>query len=90
LSLVDTERKLIGEEIRYVQMKWPTGKPRVDHLRGPIWEIRINLPDRIARVLFAVHDSKMLLLHGFIKKNQRTLTPDIDIAETRYKDWHNG
>jgi len=60
------------------------------HLRGPIWEIRINLPNRIARLLFAVNGSKMLLLHGFIKKNQRTLTPDIDIAETRYKDWHNG
>lgn len=30
------ERKAIGEDIAYVQFKWPIGKPRVDHLRGPV------------------------------------------------------
>lgn len=29
----------------------------------------------------------MILLHGFIKKTQATDKGDIDLAETRYKDW---
>ena len=39
-SLPKDERKAIGEDIAYVQFKWPIGKPRVDHLRGAVWEVR--------------------------------------------------
>ena len=39
-GLAKDERKTIGEDITYVQFKWPIGKPRVDHLRGPVWEVR--------------------------------------------------
>jgi predicted XRE-type DNA-binding protein len=42
-SLRKDERKAIGEDIAYVQFKWPIGKPRVDHLRGPVWEVRTSL-----------------------------------------------
>ena len=34
-ALTADERKIIGTDIAYVQFKWPLGKPRVDHLRGP-------------------------------------------------------
>ena len=37
------DRQSIGEDIAYVQYKWPIGKPRVDHLRGPIWEVRSKI-----------------------------------------------
>ena len=57
------ERKIIGEDIAYVQFKWPIGKPRVDHLRGAIWEVRTALGNRIARTLFAVEGTQMILLH---------------------------
>jgi len=40
LSIPKTERKSVGEDIAYVQYKWPVGKPRVDHLRGPVREVR--------------------------------------------------
>ena len=30
-SLQKHERVAIGEDIAYVQFKWPIGKPRVDH-----------------------------------------------------------
>jgi hypothetical protein len=53
-SLGTEQRKAIGEDIAYVQFKWPIGKPRVDHLRGAIWEVRSSLDNRIARTLFAV------------------------------------
>jgi len=90
LSLDKAERRQVGMDIAYVQFKWPIGKPRVDHLRGGIWEIRTRLENRISRVLFAVEDGEMVLLHGFIKKTQKTANDDIKLAENRWKDWKNG
>ena len=67
-GLPKEQRQAIGEDIAYVQFKWPIGKPRVDHLRGAVWEVHTSLANRIARTLFAVEGRQMLLLHGFIKK----------------------
>jgi phage-related protein len=88
-TLGKLDRQSIGEDIAYVQYKWPIGKPRVDHLRGPIWEVRSKIGNRIARVLFAVGRSEMILLHGFIKKTQQTDPADIELATKRLKDWEN-
>ena len=90
LNFQKNDRQVIGEDIAYVQHKWPLGKPRVDHLRGPIWEIRSKIGNRIARVLFAVEDAEMILLHGVIKKTQKTNPADIELALKRWKDWKNG
>ena len=73
-----------------MQYKWPIGKPRVDHLRGGIWEVRTSLERRIARVLFAVSGKEIVLLHGFVKKTQRTSTDDINLSEKRWKEWQRG
>jgi phage-related protein len=89
-SLPKEERKAIGEDIAYVQLKWPIGKPRVDHLRGGVWEVRTSLTNRIARTLFAVEGRQMVLLHGFIKKTQQTPNEDIRLAEKRFKEWQHG
>jgi phage-related protein len=89
-DLAKGPRRTIGEDIAYVQYKWPIGKPRVDHLRGAIWEIRSSLGNRIARTLFAVEGNRMILLHGFIKKTQRTSSDDIELAEKRLKEWLHG
>ena len=46
--------------------------------------IRTNLPgSRIARVLFCIHDGAMVLLHGFIKKTQKTPAEELDLAQRR-------
>jgi len=89
MSLRLDERKQIGTDIAYVQFKWPIGKPRVDHLRGHIWEIRTTLRNRVARVLFSVSGDELILLHGFIKQTQKTPTEDIALAEARWKEWHD-
>ena len=81
------DRKSIGEDIAYVQFKWPIGKPRVDHLHGAVWEVRTSLSNRIARTLFAVEGSTMILRHGFIKKTQKTPASEIALAERRFKEW---
>ena len=89
-SLGKEQRKTIGEDIAYVQYKWPIGKPHVDHLRDDIWEIRSSLGNQIARTLFGVQRNQMVLLHGFIKKTQRTPNDDIKLAEKRFKEWQHG
>ena len=89
-SLSREDRKAIGEDIAYVQYKWPIGKPRVDHLRGDVWEVRTSLGNRIARTLFAVTGGTMVLLHGFIKKTQTTPGDDIKLALKRFKEWKDG
>ena len=79
------ERKAIGEDIKTVQFGWPLGMPLVDHLEGGIWEVRTRLSTRIARVLFALDGDTMVLLHGFIKKEQKTPKPELDLAKDRLK-----
>jgi|GEM_PF-3489111 phage-related protein len=60
--------------------------PLCRSLGGGLWEIRTSLSDsRISRVLFCAFDGKMVLLHGFIKKSQKTPKPDLDLAKRRMK-----
>ena len=89
-ALDKADRHTIGEDIAYVQYKWPIGKPRVDHLRGSVWEVRSSIGNRIARVLFAVEQSEMILLHAFVKKTQQTNPADIALATKRLKEWKDG
>src|SRR3954469_2276574 len=71
-ALPKEERKAVGTDILSVQYAWPVGKPLVDNLGDGIWEIRSRLPNRIARTLFVMVDEEIVLLHGFIKKQQKT------------------
>jgi phage-related protein len=84
-SLNGVDKKAIGEDIKTVQYGWPLGMPLVGHIDGDIWEVRIKLDNRIARVLFCLEQSNMVLLHGFIKKTQKTPDSEIDIAKDRLK-----
>lgn len=86
-SMNQLDRKIIGEDIAYVQYKWPVGKPRVYYLRESIWEVRSPIGNRIARVLFAVANSEMILLHGFVKKTQQTPQSELELAIKRWKEW---
>ena len=84
-ELSAADRKSIGEDIKTVQFGWPLGMPLVIHIDGELWEVRIGLDNKIARVLFALQDSMMVLLHGFIKKQQATPKPDLNLAKNRLK-----
>ena len=75
----------MGEDIKTVQFGWPLGMPLVRNMGGGIWEVRIRLENRIARVLFVLEGSTMVLLHGFIKKSQVTPQADLNLAKDRLK-----
>jgi phage-related protein len=60
---------------------WDVGLPR-DGSRASRDEE--NLPgNRIARVLFCVAHGEMTLLHGFMKKSQKTPKSDLAVAIDR-------
>ena len=74
--------KVIGADILTVQYAWPVGKPLVENLGERIWEVRSRLNNRIARRLFAVMDEEIVVLHGFIKKQQKTPLDELALAKT--------
>lgn len=59
--------------------------PLVRKLDRDLWEIRVRLPNGIARVMFTSGKGRMILLHGFIKKSQKTPADDLALAKTRLR-----
>lgn len=86
--LTKQDRKIIGTDIKTAEYGWPLGMPlcrSISSHKG-LWEIRSNLSGkRISRVLFCTHDNQLVLLHGFIKKSQKTPRSDLDLAKERMK-----
>ena len=57
-DLPKAERKIIGIDIMTVQFRWPLGMPLVANIGSGIWEVRSQLPTRIARTLFFVDEGR--------------------------------
>lgn len=90
-SLDKQDRRVIGEDIKLVQFRWLLGMPLVRKVETDLWEVRSHLSQgRIARVLFTVYGGEMALLHGFIKKSQKTPSDDLKLARHRSNVWHSG
>ena len=83
LSLSQDEKKAIGEDIKTVQFGWPVGMPVARKVSKDLWEVRSSLNNKIARVLFTVERSTIVLLHGFIKKTQKIPSKDLETAKRR-------
>jgi phage-related protein len=81
-NLPREDRKRIGEDIKTVEFGWPIGMPVCRPLGDGLYEVRTNLnQNRIARVFFYVDKKgRMVLLHGFVKKTQRTPQQDLELA----------
>jgi phage-related protein len=82
-GLSKEDKRSIGSDIKTVQYGWPLGMPVVRKLDRDLWEVRSRLNNRIARILFTIYEDKMVLLHGFIKKSQKTPTEDLKLAKDR-------
>jgi phage-related protein len=87
LSLDKADRQIIGEDIATVEFGWPIGMPVCRPLGQQLWEVRSTITgNRIARVLFSIAGSRMVILHGFIKKTQKTPDADLALARKRLKE----
>jgi phage-related protein len=91
-GLPPEDRRRIGEDIKTVEFGWPVGMPVCRPLGDGIYEVRTSLPQhRIARVLFCMDKKRrMVLLHGFLKKTQKTPDEDLDLARNNMRKHQRG
>ena len=89
LSEIGAEnRRIVGYDIQTVEFGWPVGMPTCRPLGGGLWEIRSDFSDgTIGRVIFCIVRDEIVLLHGFVKKTQKTPPQDIARAGKRRKEF---
>ena len=90
--MTDEDRKVIGDDVRTAKMAGSTLRmtaadlPPIKGTAGDM-EIRSTLgSNRISRVFFCIENGAMVLLHGIIKKTQKTPVQDLDLAQKRMKE----
>lgn len=87
LQLSKEDRRIVGTDVKDAEFAWPIGMPLCRKVAN-MWEVRSRLPQgRIYRILFAVDNQILVLLHGFMKKTQATPKKEIDTAQRRWKDY---
>ena len=84
------DKRQIGEDIKTAQLGWPLGMPLIKKIDKDLWEVRTRLADGISRVFFAVDSEYMILLHGFIKKSQKTPQNELKTALSRLGTYRRG
>jgi phage-related protein len=85
-SLEREDRRVIGNDIKTAQYGWPLGMPLIRKLEPGLWEVRSRIGHGIARTIFSVGEGTMVLLHGFVKKSQKTPSEDLRTARQRLAD----
>ncbi|NOT40112.1 MAG: type II toxin-antitoxin system RelE/ParE family toxin [Alphaproteobacteria bacterium] len=62
-------------------------EPYVKHLEGKLWEMRMKGKDGIARSIYVTASGqRIVILHSFMKKTQKTPTSALVLARTRAKE----
>ncbi|WP_084682958.1 type II toxin-antitoxin system RelE/ParE family toxin [Neorhizobium vignae] len=62
-------------------------EPHVKHLEGKLWELRAKASEGIARGIYVtLTGRKVVVLHVFVKKSQKTPARALEIARQRMKE----
>ena len=62
-------------------------EPYVKHLEGKLWEMRMKGKDGIARAIYVTATvARVVVLHAFVKKTQKTPERALDVARQRAKE----
>ena len=66
------------------------GIPHTRAMGGGLFELRLKASEGIARVFYCtVVDRKIVMLHQFIKKSEKTPRKELDVARKRMKEVKN-
>ena len=82
-ALEKNSRRIIGEDVKTLQFGWPVGMPLARKMDDGLWELRSQIQSGIARTFFTIFDGKIVLLHGFVKKAQKTPGKELSLAKRR-------
>lgn len=90
-SLEKQDKAKIIRILRYVEIYGLiTVLPHVKKLTGtPLWEIRVLGKSNIRVLYITIQENSILLIHGFLKKKQKTPIREMEIALRRVQDWQN-
>ena len=76
----------LAERIEAVGLE-RTGHPHVKHLQDKLWEMRFSGRDGIARAIYVTAiGRRVIVVHAFVKKSQKTPKAALDLAERRAKE----
>lgn len=63
-------------------------EPYAKHIDGSIWELRSKFSSNCYRIFYFIwRDNKLILLHGFAKKTQKTPKRELETAKKRMNDY---
>lgn len=86
MKLSSEDRRAVGFDIAIAEFGWPVGMPLCRSLGDGLWEVRSDISHgSIARVIFCIAHGQMVLLHGFVKKSQKTPQADLEVARKRQR-----
>ena len=72
------------EKIRFNEYQ---KEPLSKHLESGLWELRVRSKSDILRIIYTFNKGQIIiLLHGFIKKQQKTPKEVLEIARKRLKE----
>jgi phage-related protein len=87
-GLDEKDRNAVGLDLMRVQFRWPVGMPLCRALGDGLWEVRTRLPSaRTARMMLCISQERIVVLHGFIKKTQKTPEGELALARKRKKEF---
>jgi len=77
-----TEAKLNQSILLLGDYGFALGMPRVKFVMDGIYELRVRGQQEV-RVFFIFYQKQAYLLHGFVKKTQKTPKKELEIAKSR-------
>lgn len=95
-SILETDAKMQAKIYREIDLLEQFGKdlsyPYIKKLEGKkykdLWELRIKHSSNIFRIFYFIYiNDRCILLHGFVKKTQKTPKQELETALSRMKDF---
>lgn len=89
-ALSAEEKKVVGEDLKTVQIGFPMGLPLCRPLGDGLYEIRSSLPSkREFRLIFFFDRARQVLLvvHALFKKSAKLPKADLDLARKRKEEF---
>ena len=83
-------RKIISYVLLLIERNGKLCMPYTKHIDGKIWELRVDFDKNFYRIFYFIFTgNKIIFLHGFNKKTNKTPNKEIAQAKNSYDDFIN-
>lgn len=83
------QAQILEQLKRFEDPNWTPTEPHVKHLRGKLWEFRTRRQRQAVRIIYFTDKNRnVVLLHGFVKSEEKTPEKDIHTAERRMNEYN--